>query len=238
MSSEDETPQQRIARRKRRRAESSAKPSGVIISSPAVILLAVGIVFCLLDVVFIANYIHSAGQQLQQQDTSEHRIPHGTSQSLTIPEWNSVQDKTPIVKLVQEATGTHPDVSTIQSLPNVQQVANMYGRDIQIWGLDSCNRFQNSGNPVDHFISTAGTFNTGTNLMAELLIANCYMPKRRAANQGDGVRWQVVWGKHTPVFNETVRQTHRTYNDSFVTANNMFPIVTIRDPFQWMQSVR
>lgn len=52
-----------------------------------------------------------------------------------------------------------------------------------------------------------------------------------------GVRWQVLWGKHTPVHNETFRQGHRTYNDSALTANAIFPAVMVRDPYKWMQSM-
>jgi hypothetical protein len=253
----NETAQQRIARRKRRRSDDhlrGALLSGV--SSPVVLLLTVGLLFCLVDVIYIARYIHQQAatvQNLQERaentndagskDQRRRPVARGSRQTLPVQHWDSKNDdpddKTPIIQLVHEATGTAPDAATIATLPTVRQVADMYGRAPQIWGLDdSCTRFQQYGNPIDHFIATAGTFNTGTNLMAELLIANCYMPQRRAAEQGDGVRWQVVWGKHTPVFNETVRQHHRTYNDSSVTADNMFPIVTIRDPYQWMQSVR
>jgi hypothetical protein len=254
----NETAQQRIARRKRRRSDDPLRGSLLSgVSSPVVLLLTVGLLFCLVDVIYIARYIHQQAatvQGLQDQREDENTngsknqrrrpaVARGSSQTLPVQHWDSnnddPEDKTPIIQLVHEATGTAPDAATIATLPTVRQVADMYGRAPQIWGLDdSCTRFQQYGNPIDHFIATAGTFNTGTNLMAELLIANCYMPQRRAAEQGDGVRWQVVWGKHTPVFNETVRQHHRTYNDSSVTADNMFPIVTIRDPYQWMQSVR
>jgi hypothetical protein len=39
------------------------------------------------------------------------------------------------------------------------------------------------------------------------------------------------------VFNETFRQGHRTYEDAELTANAMFPAVTVRDPLKWMQSM-
>jgi hypothetical protein len=51
---------------------------------------------------------------------------------------------------------------------------------------------------TNHIFSiNTGTFNTGTNLMAELLISNCCM-KARVQKYGPsqaGVRWQVIWGK-------------------------------------------
>jgi hypothetical protein len=47
----------------------------------------------------------------------------------------------------------------------------------------------------------------------------------------------ALWGKHTPVTNEKYRQEHHTYNETTVKANDMFPAVTVRDPYKWLQSV-
>lgn len=158
----------------------------------------------------------------------------------TLPSDWSGSDKEPILKLLQEALGDSEtvDPETVARLPTAQEVTDLYGSEPVVLGLETCERFQAYGDPAEHFVSTAGTFNTGTNLMAELLIANCVLPARMQKYQTKGVRWQVVWGKHTPVHDEHYRQTHRTYNDTFIRADNMFPAVTVRDPFKWMQSVR
>lgn len=51
------------------------------------------------------------------------------------------------------------------------------------------------------------------------------------------VRWQVPWGKHTPVKDEDYRQHHKTDHDSKVDPNAIFPAVTVRDPAAWMASM-
>ena len=154
---------------------------------------------------------------------------------------NSGNDENHILKLLAEAGITNLDQSVLAKLPAWSDVTALYGPAPVIAGLekDSCRAFQQSGDAGDHFIATAGTFNTGTNLMAELLIANCHMPERmkKYGAKNRGVRWQVLWGKHTPVGDESFRQGHRTYNDTSLTANNIFPVVTVRDPFKWMQSM-
>jgi hypothetical protein len=244
---------QRIARRKKKRkqpttteATTAATPAATR-TSLLLAFLVFGLSFCLLDALYIMKYI------MQQQQSDGNRTPalptsavdaaSRTIQTLP-PDWSAISandndNKEPILKLLQEAVGeVSVDPETVRRLPTVKQVADLYGRAPVVLGLETCAQFQAHGDPTEHFVSTAGTFNTGTNLMAELLIANCVLPARMQKYQTKGVRWQVVWGKHTPVDDEAFRQTHRTYNDSTVTADNMFPAVTVRDPFKWMQSVR
>jgi len=52
-----------------------------------------------------------------------------------------------------------------------------------------------------------------------------------------GVRWQVPYGKHSPVDNETHRQFHKAGNEKDIPADNVLAIVTIRDPYFWMDSM-
>jgi hypothetical protein len=62
------------------------------------------------------------------------------------------------------------------------------------------------------------------------------MAKYGAVNKG--VRWQVPWGKHSPPLNDEFRRTHKTKpGDKDIEAHNVLPIVTIRDPYVWMQSM-
>ena len=130
-------------------------------------------------------------------------------------------------------------LETLQQLPKWSDVTAMYGTGPVYYGLETCQDFQRSADPAEHFVATAGTFNTGTNLMAELLIENCRMPARiqKYGARNRGVRWQVLWGKHTPVFNESFRIHHKTYEDADLEATHMFPAVTVRDPYKWMQSM-
>jgi hypothetical protein len=72
--------------------------------------------------------------------------------------------------------------------------SSLYGSEPRIIGLETCEEFQqNRGDPSEHLVGIAGTFNTGTNLMSELLIHNCYLPKRIVKHgiKSRGIRWQV-----------------------------------------------
>lgn len=158
-------------------------------------------------------------------------------------DWNAldpalVRDKGPLLDLVRDAGNDRVDVATLHKLPSWSDVAALYGSEPIFLGYpDECTKFQNSPQKAYHFIATAGTFNTGTNLMSELLIANCHMPEHEQTFGGAGVRWQVQWGKHTPVDNETLRLTHRSYSDPNYQNEYIFPVVMVRDPYKWMQSM-
>ena len=126
-----------------------------------------------------------------------------------------------------------PEIMT--DLPTWQQVVDRLGPEPRIYGLDSCPTFQRTVPHAEAFIAPAGAFNSGTNLMAELLIANCYNPARRKKYKSDGVRWQVNWGKHQP---PKFRVDQAVYKDKFDLPNeNILPVVTIRDPYAWLQSM-
>lgn len=199
---------------------------------------------------------------LEKQSSSSNRIQDRQVQTLP-QEWKVVTGKTmgeddPIRQLLVEAlnggdvkqqSSVVIDETTLQRLPSVHDVIALYGSTPVVLGLETCDTFQHHHPTIldaaEHLVSVAGSFNTGTNLLAELLIANCYMPKRHEKYHTSGVRWQVLWGKHTPVDDENFRQSHRTYtnetgpnNEPLITPDMIFPAVTIRDPFKWMQSVR
>ena len=101
-------------------------------------------------------------------------------------------DKTRILDLFIDAGLKEMDDSTYAVLPSWKDVSSLYGEDARIIGLDQCETFRKKGNPWDHFVSTAGTFNSGTNLMAEMLIHNCHMQERmdKLGAKNRGIRWQ------------------------------------------------
>ena len=227
------------------------------------LFLVVGLLFCWLDVLYILQFVSSDWtfssssswqRQMKHADHSIHSIqaeannnPDRNMKTRPIQQLESdwkddeLAGKEPILRLLQEATGSQElDPDTVQRIPLARDVADLYGSAPVVLGLETCQQFQQTGDAAEHFVSTAGSFNTGTNLMAELLIANCHMPlhQQKYGARSRGVRWQVLWGKHTPVFDEHFRQTHRTYNDTTtLTANNIFPAVTVRDPFKWAASM-
>ena len=101
-------------------------------------------------------------------------------------------DKDRILQLFTEAGLKEMDDSTYKVLPTWSDVSRLYGGEAKIIGLEQCESFRAKGNPWDHFVSTAGTFNSGTNLMAELLIHNCHMQARmdKLGFKNRGIRWQ------------------------------------------------
>jgi hypothetical protein len=155
-------------------------------------------------------------------------------------DFDPLSESSHILNLLHEA-GVELNAETYARLPQWSDVTALYGSKPVFVGLESCKRFQSMGIAADHFVSVAGTFNTGTNALSENLIANCHMPKRikKYGARNRGVRWQVNWGKHTPVGDEQFRQGHRTYNttDPSLATDNIFPGVAIRDPYKWMQSM-
>jgi hypothetical protein len=49
------------------------------------------------------------------------------------------------------------------------------------------------------------------------------------------MNWDVVWGKHVPLKyrNENVWPSQ----DTVLTPDQILPVVVVRDPFRWMQSM-
>lgn len=195
----------------------------------------------------------NVSSNIRLQDRQIQTLP----QEWTVVTGTTIGDDDPIRQLLMEALdsgggGDRPkpvmDETTLQRLPSVEDVTALYGPTPVVLGLETCDVFQlfhpTILDAAEHLVSVAGSFNTGTNLLAELLIANCYMPERQEKYETSGVRWQVLWGKHTPVDDERYRSSHRTYKNEtdpnqelVITSDMIFPAITIRDPFKWMQSV-
>lgn len=153
-------------------------------------------------------------------------------------------DREPILKMIRDAGITFDpikDADLLEKLPKWSDVVEMYGPEPVIYGMNegNCERFQAQTDKGDHLIGTAGTFNSGTNLMSELLLANCVMPERvkKHGQKSRGIRWQVPWGKHSPVGDKKFRETHKTMKDKDIDAKEVMPMVTIRDPLIWLKSM-
>jgi hypothetical protein len=80
-------------------------------------------------------------------------------------------------------------------LPSLEQISLLFGPKPILKGLAQCEAFRRSVPEAMRTLAVAGTFNTGTNLMARLLEDNCLLRRRK----GDGIEWQVNWGKHQSV---------------------------------------
>jgi hypothetical protein len=60
----------------------------------------------------------------------------------------------------------------------------------------------NTTEPSLTFLAMAGTFNSGTNLLASLMIRNCQIDERMKVygEKQKGMRWQVKWVRFNIVF--------------------------------------
>jgi len=226
-------------------------------------VLVIGLVFCILDVGYIIYFVEYhpdlwadlpnrlnpipqkltpletkkplLNRNVEAKDTTSHNIADADTAKM-------IKEKEPIIKLIQNAKVPFDptvDKDLLRDLPTWSEVTGMYGEKPVIHGLDMCEPFRTHSDAAGHFVSTAGTFNSGTNLMAELLIANCHMPARmkKYGSINRGIRWQVPWGKHTPPGDNEYRQSHKTDKDKNIDANDIIPAVTIRDPLVWLQSM-
>mmetsp|Transcript_22277 Transcript_22277/g.52965 ORF Transcript_22277/g.52965 Transcript_22277/m.52965 type:complete len:452 (+) Transcript_22277:205-1560(+) len=153
-----------------------------------------------------------------------------------------VDDKGPILEILTQAGMKIEDESdldqeTLDRLPTWTQVQNMYGSKPIIHGLEKCEDFRNAVEPKTRFFGVAGTFNTGTNLVADLLKFNCQITERMEVygEKSKGVRWQVPWGKH--MMARYRDSDHTTVTDKDVPKDHILPVISIRDPFSWMQSM-
>jgi hypothetical protein len=195
------------SRRRTRRTKSRSSTGGVPTTTGHQILwcfLLAGLLATLLNIAYIANQtalrwedgVGTRTTEAKQRpvvgritETSMHTVAHNP------PLGNPVDpfyDKKPLMALLTEAGLTPLDNATAASLPTWTEITSLYGDGPVFHGLDTCLRFQGSGIASHHFVATAGAFNTGTNLLSELLIANCHMPARmkQFGNNQKGVRWQ------------------------------------------------
>ena len=146
--------------------------------------------------------------------------------------------KAPVYEILVQAGVKKSDLNdaTKHALPTWAQIQNLYGKHPVIQGLDRCDDFVQNIDPSMAFMGAAGTFNTGTNLLAELLARNCEIAahQKRFGKKQRGIQWQVPWGKHTPV---KYRGKHVIEPSRDVPVDNILPMVTIRDPYRWMTSM-
>ena len=146
-----------------------------------------------------------------------------------------------IIEILQKS-GMNPTPEIISQLPTWSEVKSLYGSTPHIIGLDTCADFQSTIPKEDAYVGPAGIFNTGTNLLADLILQYCTLPQREKAhpNAGQkrkkgGMLWQVPWGKHNPV---SWRTKHKAVVGSKgVEQTHVLPVVTIKDPFTWMGSM-
>jgi hypothetical protein len=118
-------------------------------------------------------------------------------------------------------------------LPSWQQMTRLYGTKPIIVGLERCAAYRQSV-AAGVIPRIAGLYNTGTNALAKLFEANWNTDEMAWMLEGSYFKWDVPYGKHVPLHlreNVTVPARNPTPKDQ------VLPIVLIKDPFWWMQSM-
>jgi len=145
-----------------------------------------------------------------------------------------------VLEYFREAVGVELDDESIERLPTWSQIESLIGDKPVLLGLERCNDFRNDVPPLRRMLGSSGMFNSGTNLVTRLMKENCVIPERyekygpRGTKEEYGIRWQCPWGKHTPV-NE--KYNHTTPKNEDINKDDCLPVVTIRNPYDWMQSM-
>eukprot|EP00551_Chaetoceros_affinis_P009890 CAMPEP_0203662558 /NCGR_PEP_ID=MMETSP0090-20130426/482_1 /ASSEMBLY_ACC=CAM_ASM_001088 /TAXON_ID=426623 /ORGANISM="Chaetoceros affinis, Strain CCMP159" /LENGTH=426 /DNA_ID=CAMNT_0050525363 /DNA_START=147 /DNA_END=1427 /DNA_ORIENTATION=- len=165
--------------------------------------------------------------------------------------------------LLKSGVKITPDL--LGKLPSVEDFTKLYGSEPKIIGLDTCKAFQNNIKKTDAAIGPVGVYNSGTTLLHSLLKKHCVIQERVDAfddgsfsdrpgyiittmDQGalDGMRTgifnDVPWGKHGPMsWREDKQYRPNTFhiNEAYpeMDYNNVFPIVIVKDPYHWMESM-
>ena len=184
------------------------------------------------------------GQQQQQPRSTEDSPAEDTYHSLNYYlalSQKEGHDKERLLQLLQKnARLDEISEATYQKLPTWAQITFQYGTEARLIGNQEghCRAFQADGLLAEKFMAPSGSFNSGTNLLADALVQNCVLPEREAKYKVKGVRWQVPWGKHNPPQDQHFRTNfHAPGGYSNMDPVQTLPIVMIRDPFRWMQSM-
>lgn len=145
----------------------------------------------------------------------------------------AIQGRERLVDILLEAGIDDIASEAIAVLPKWSSVSKLYGDKPVILGLERCEEFRMQTDPTDASIGTAGMFNTGTNPMSMYISNNMKMPNNRKDRAG-GTRWQVPWGKHRLA---SEKLTNTAAHDAKVNKTNVLPVVMVRDPYNWLQSM-
>lgn len=99
-----------------------------------------------------------------------------------------------IVKILT-AANIQLDEELAKQLPSWDDIVSMYGEHPIIHGLDTCQTYRDTVKPEDRMLGPAGIFNTGTNLLFELMKANCNIIEARTSTthrepKRNGMRFQ------------------------------------------------
>jgi hypothetical protein len=148
--------------------------------------------------------IEEEEEEYHHQKNREPPLPIKDNPENTKSEDDDDEDMKPIYEILRQARIHPAQLSSEQKsrLPTWSTVQRLYGDAPKIYGLDTCEKFRNTNEPSLTFLAMAGTFNSGTNLLASLMIRNCQIDERMKVygEKQKGMRWQVKWVRFNIVF--------------------------------------
>jgi hypothetical protein len=153
-----------------------------------------------------------------------------------------MDERQELLSLLNDARIETDDATDIMQFPTWREVTDLYGPKPIILGLERCEVFREQVGLHHRFVGVAGNFNSGTTAFALSLQSNCRFPHRNESSSQQfsndkvsnvhGMLSQVPWAKHKMAiykYNHTILST--------VPKDHVLPVVLVRDPFYWMQSM-
>jgi hypothetical protein len=135
--------------------------------------------------------------------------------------------------------------SAVEDDDEADSIPDFYGKPA-ILGLERCATFRETTSEFRR-AATAGLFNTGTNLLTNLVRKNCVvdkacpekMPQKQkmammARGECIGYPFQVPWGKHNPLH---FRGRHVVDRLDHFNISEVLPAVLVKDPLTWARSM-
>jgi hypothetical protein len=190
--------------------------------------------------------IDEGDEVILEDDEEEETKFDGQSEAAPPPV--SLEDGQAIILAIFEDAGVTLTNEMLASLPSWNDIVANIGEAPRIYGLDRCEGYRLRVPAVERNVGCCGMFNSGTNLVTRLLKENCKIPERighygwngtferwgMGPADAHGMRWQVPWGKHTAA---KYRDAHSTKKADNIDKDSLLPIITIRNPYVWMQSM-
>jgi hypothetical protein len=151
-------------------------------------------------------------QSLKISTLSDYMVAQRLATSAEIDVWENDPERAPFLAILRQAGYDLKEPSlwnnkTMGSLPKWSEVEKSFGSKPKIYGLETCQQFQQTSRSFERHIGVAGMFNSGTNLLSSLLASNCQNQARidRRGVSATGMEWQ---GKRKSGFGIRVLDTN------------------------------
>ena len=154
---------------------------------------------------------------------------HSSRLAARLPTVPSIRPEQMLAYSTLRSAGVALAPEVTQQLPTGPDISSQYGFAPVGRNDEACQEYRRLIPKSQRFLAVAGLFNTGTNLLGNLLVSNCQIDGRV---NGTGMRMVVPWGKHNPP------QTHRLRNVAKVggkgiNQTSVLPAVVVKDPYHW-----